>query len=352
MSIQSIGHQSSDLVEREKLVLQHIIQNFVLTANPVGSRTISKHSELGLSAATIRNIMADLESQGLITHPHTSAGRIPTDRGYRYYVDSLMRVEALTNEEKEWLHQSIEAVPFTEIDEIFRESSHILGRISRQIALVVSPQLSDGILQRLELIPLSSNRVMVVLSIATGFVKTMMFEVTSAINPDYIQRLSVLLNERLAGLTLRQIRETCADRFRDAAGEESGIVRLFVEASEKLFASKLTVDKLHIDGIHEAVQQPEFSNPANLRTIIELVEDQKVIVHVLEDHEQGNSIAVTIGAENAEERMQDFSLITSRYSFGQVQGSIGVIGPKRMNYSKLVTIVDYISRLLSEKYAF
>lgn len=295
--------------------------------------------------------MSDLEEIGFIMHPHTSAGRVPTDKGYRYYVDTLMPSETLSIEEKEILHSTIESTQFSDFDEIFKEASRILGNISHQIAIVSAPEVNNSILQKLDLIPISSTRIMVVLSIVSGFVKTMMFEVESIINPDYLDRLASLLNERLAGLTLGQIRETFVDRFRDAANEKSGLIRLFIVASDKLFSAKLNNDKIHVDGIHDAVQQPEFNKPENLQSIIELLEDKRVIIHVLDNRDRQNSITITIGGENKEEKLQEFSIITSKYLFGQVEGTVGIIGPKRMNYSKLTTIVDYISKLISDKYS-
>lgn len=345
------SRRESTLIERERIVLQHIVQNYVLTADPVGSRTLSKQLDVRLSPATIRNVMSDLEEQGLITQPHTSAGRIPTDKGYRYYVDGLMQIEELTNTEKEIIQGVVDTTPYSDYDEIFRESSKILARISHQIAIVAAPHLNHGILQRVELISISSNRIMVVLSISSGFVKTMMFEIETVIQQNYLEQLEALLNERLGGLTLQQIRETVAERFRDARNEKSGLLRLFVVASDKLFSQKHDSDKVHIDGVHAIGQQPEFIKPENLRSIIELIEDETIIVHILENRGQQDDVTITIGKENRDQKLDDYSFITARYHFGEVNGTIGLIGPKRMNYSRLVTIVDYLAKLMTQKYS-
>ena len=337
--------------ERERIVLEYIVQNFVLTASPIGSRTISKHIPLQLSAATIRNIMSDLEDQGLITQPHSSAGRIPTDKGYRYYVDSLMQTEHLSTDEKQIINSVIDTKTISDYDQIFRESSKILAKISHQIAIVSAPQLSGASLQRVELISLSSTRVMVVISVSSGFVKTMMFEVETVIQQEYLHQLESLLNERLCGLTLQQIRESISDRMQDAQHEKSGLVRLFIVASDKLFTQRIEADKVHIDGVQSVVEQPEFGKLHTLRSIIELIEDEKVIVHILESRDRDSEVMITIGEEHADSKLQDFSFITSQYYFGPVHGTVGVIGPKRMNYAKLVSIVDYIAKMISQKYA-
>lgn len=340
-----------EMIERERRVLQHIVQTFVLTANPVGSRTISRDLDLNLSAATIRNIMSDLEAQGYITHPHTSAGRVPTDKGYRYYVDSIMRIESLTDEEQQMIEGSIDQARIAEVDEIFKESSRLLSKITRQISIVSLPHFEDGILQRIELLPLASTRVMTILTIASGFVKSMMFEIDTVIEHGYLQGLATMMNERLAGLTLKQIRETFAERLRDASNEKSGLVRLFVSATDKLFSSRSLTDRVHIDGVQGITQQPEFERLESIRSIIELLEDERIIVHILDSHERSEIVSISIGSEIPEDRMHDFSMITSTYTFGTVQGTLGIIGPKRMQYSKLASAVEYISRLISQKYS-
>jgi heat-inducible transcriptional repressor len=207
---------TGDLTSREKTVLHYVVHDFIETATPVGSRFISRrHGDvLGLSPASIRNVMSDLEHLGFINHPHTSAGRVPTDQGYRFYLDILMRKELLSEAEAEAIRLNLGAAEETE--NLLRETSRLLGRISHQIFVVTSPRLANGTLEKLEIIPLVANRIMVILSIKSGLVRTIMMEVASEIPREKLEDLARFLNERLDGLTLAEIRQigraSCRER--------------------------------------------------------------------------------------------------------------------------------------------
>jgi len=335
------------LSERERTILRYIIHSFILTANPVASRYISKRYELGLSPATIRNVMSDLEDGGYISHPHTSAGRVPTDKGYRYYVDSLMEIQRLTDAEKRAIQRNLD-VNSLNTDDILKEASKILGKISKQLGIVSAPHISTGTFERLELIHISTNRIMVIISVKSGLVRTIMMEVHSDISRDKLDDIAGVLNERLSGLTLQHIRDTFADRVRDVQDEETGLIRLFIDSADKLFDDTKETERLHISGTREVIQQPEFIDPQNFRSVIELIENENIIIHVLEKRpSRSENVTITIGEENKEERFRNYSLITSQYKVGDVAGTVGVIGPRRMNYSKLVSLVDYMAKAIS-----
>lgn len=335
-----------ELTERERTILRYIIYNFIQTAKPVGSRYLAKRYSLGLSPATIRNTMADLEYFGYIDHPHTSAGRIPTDKGYRVYVDSLMEVEQLTEEEKQEITHTLKTSADTE--EMLRESSRLLGKISNQLSIVSAPHLSSGVFEKLELITISSAKIMAVISIKFGLVKTIMMEVHSEIPREKLETISRILNERLSGLTLQQIRDTFADRVKDMTHEETGLIRLFINLKNKLFDGVRERDKIHIGGAQNILHQPEFIDLENFHTIIELLDNEGVIIHILEKHEskEGN-IAITIGKEHGDEKLKNYSLVISPYNIGETMGTVAVIGPKRMNYSKVIPVVDYMAKTIS-----
>jgi heat-inducible transcriptional repressor len=235
-----------DLNEREKEVLELIIQNFILTATPVGSRYLAKRSDLGLSDATIRNVMADLEDEGYITHPHTSAGRVPTDKGYRFYVNTMMRISALPQSERLKIDQNImqltASVPTS--DDVLRESSKILGKLSKQIGVALSPKLSKGIFEKLDIVSLSSSKLMVIISIQSGLVKTIMLEVRSEIPRQKLDELAQLLNERLSGLALEEIRMSFVERIADYS-DETGLIRVFIDSAERLFDDQPETERLH-----------------------------------------------------------------------------------------------------------
>jgi len=335
------------LNERERQVLLYIIEQHVTTAQPVGSRSLSKLTDLQLSPASIRNVMADLEEFGLIGHPHTSAGRIPTDMGYRYYVDAMMRDTALSGEDRAFIDaQLLETTPAA-IQDLIRSSSHILSRISQQLAIVAAPSLASGVLERLELIPVSSDRIMVILSIHSGIVKSIIMHVRSEVSREQLDNICVLLNERLAGLTLRDIRETFSDRMRDSDQHDRDIVRLFIDASDKLFSERMDSELVCIEGMQRMTRQPEFGDTESLRNIIDLVENQEVIVHVIDSMSSGESLTVRIGIELQHEKMNDYSVITSPYRIGRLQGAVSIVGPKRMDYPRMVAIVEYLAGEIS-----
>ncbi|MDZ7608022.1 MAG: heat-inducible transcriptional repressor HrcA [Cyclobacteriaceae bacterium] len=222
-----------DLNDREKTILRSIVQQFILTASPVGSRNITKRFDVGVSPATVRNIMSDLEESGFINHPHTSAGRIPTDKGYRYYVDALMEIQKLKSADKGIIDKSLDQ-NILETEEILKIASKLLSTITKQIACVTYPTLDNGILEKIQLVILSSTRLLVVVSIKSGLVKTMTLEFESEVESDKLQKVESLLNERLNGLTFQEIRKTFKDRLSDIGDAEKPIIRLFIDSVDKI----------------------------------------------------------------------------------------------------------------------
>ncbi len=336
-----------ELNEREKTILRHVIQQFILTASPVGSRNITKKYEVGLSPASVRNIMSDLEEAGFIDHPHTSAGRIPTDKGYRLYVDSLMDIQQLKNSEKVFIKEKLEEG--IETDDILRISSTLLTKITKQLACVTYPKLETGILEKIQLVSLSSTRILVVISIKSGLVKTITLELSSEIESSKIEPVQNLLNERLAGLTFNEIRKTFNERFKDLIDDEDhSVIRLFYDSVDKIFKDVSRKENIVISGARNIIKQPEFDNPERFQSIIELIEDKDIIVHILEKSGENDEIFISIGSENEDIKLNEYSFITKEYKFGETNGTLGIIGPKRMEYSKIVSIVNYMSKMISE----
>jgi heat-inducible transcriptional repressor len=342
-------HTIDDLNVREKNILRSVVQQFILTAAPVGSRNISKKYEMGVSPATVRNIMADLEESGYINHPHTSAGRVPTDKGYRYYVDTLMELKKIKSSEKGLINKSLK-VDITETDELFKIASHLLSRITNQLACISYPDIESGILEKLQIISLTSTRLMIVISIKSGMVRTITMEIKSDIKRNQLESVQRLLNERLAGLRFSEIRQTFKDRFKDVDDTQKPVIRLFIDSVDKIFKEDRKTDKLILTGARNVIKQPEFETPENFEGIIELMEDKEIIIHVMEKSGGADTddVFISIGSENEDAIMRDYSLISKEYRFGETIGTLGIVGPKRMEYSKIVAIVDYIAKMLSE----
>lgn len=337
-----------EISEREKTILRYVIHQFILTASPVGSRNISRKYEVGLSPATVRNIMADLEDLGFLDHPHTSAGRIPTDKGYRFYVDSLMEPHLLSRAEKEMIHSSIvkEAV---EQEELLKVTSLLLSNITNLLACVTYPKFDDALLEKITLVELGGSKLLVVLGVKSGIAKTITLEIKNHADSKHIKQIERTLNEKLSGLKFSEIRETFRDRLKDNLDEElKPVIRVFLDSVDKIFSDIQISDKTIITGARNIVRQPEFEDLLHFQSIIELIEDKDVIVHMLE---QGGysaaDVSILIGGETNDDKMSEYSLVAKSYHLGGSTGKVGIIGPKRMEYSKVSAAVLYIAELLS-----
>jgi len=340
-----------ELTDRQKLVLRLVIHNYILSATPVGSRVLSRrYPELGLSPATVRNTMAELEESGLLTHPHTSAGRVPTDLGYRVYVNDLIEFKELSQREKDVIKKEIESFPTSDLKQILAVTSKSLGKISRLLGIIVSPRFDEGVLERIELVRVALNKLLVVISIKTGLIRTIMLEIESRLKDAQIRNAARYLNSRLSGLTFRMIRSTVEERLQPYEGEEAGIIRFFVDDAESLFQVDASRE-FFLEGTSNVLSQPEFSTTEKMRSIVEFIENRDVVVHLIEMRKEAEGISITIGEENPDEAARTLSVVTACYNVGQVQGTLGVIGPTRMDYSRLISLVDYTARAVSERLA-
>ncbi len=337
-----------ELNDRERNILRYIIQQFILTAAPVGSRNITKKYDLSISPATVRNIMSDLEESGFIDHPHTSAGRIPTDKGYRFYVDSLMDIHKLKSSEKG--HISKELGITADTGELLRIASSILSSITKQLAYVSYPKFDTGVLEKLQIIQLSSTRILVVISIKSGLAKTITLEINSEIDSKQIESVQSILNERLSSLTLKEIRTTFAERFKDVETDQKPIIRLFFDSADKIFSDIADKESILITGAKNVIKHPEFVAPEKFQSIVELIEDKDIIIHIIEKSSESfdKKIFISIGSENEDKKLEEYSFISKEYNYGDITGTLGIIGPKRMEYAKIVAIIDYLSKILTE----
>ncbi len=338
------------LTDREKAILRNVIHQFILTANPVGSRNIARKYDLGLSPATIRNIMADLEDTGFLGHPHTSAGRIPTDKGYRLYVDSLMEITDLAVDQKNQIIRRLNQ-DSSDTEDLLRISSVILSDITNQLACVTFPKFESAILEKIQIVQLSSKRILVVLSIRSGLVKTITMELETEIETKDIENVQVILNERLTDLTFNEIKRTFGERIKNAANMENhSIIRLFLDSADKIFSDTSFNDKAFISGTKNILRQPEFDDIENFQSIIELIENKDIIIHIMDSKKpDGNAVSVSIGSENPSEILHNYSFVIKDYKVGETVGILGIIGPKRMEYSKSIAAILYIADILTSE---
>jgi heat-inducible transcriptional repressor len=345
---------SEELSRRERRVLEAVIRSYVETAEPAGSRTLSRRFGLGVSPATIRNTMSDLEEKGFLFHPHTSAGRIPTNKAYRLYVDSLLSIPALKPIDTDRLAEEITAGSGSSpIETILRRAAQTLGVLTQELGVALGPQLDRSVLRRLELARVSSERLLMILTLDAGVMRTVFVEVPGEIADNALAEVTSVLNERLGGLTLGQLRNSLPARLRDMRAEPSAaeLLNIFVQEGEQLFETALPMSETHqivLGAASVLAGQPEFSATDRLRRLLALTETPQALGDAIRKRTQAPGISITIGAEHDDPRLEDFTVVTAEYHVGSLAGVIGVIGPTRMPYDKVISLVSHTSRLLSD----
>ncbi len=334
----------TNLSMREKQVLASLITHYISSADPVGSRVIANKFMSDLSPATIRNTLQDLEELGLLAQPHTSAGRVPTDLGYRVYVDYLLQPNQLTQEVKDTIRQQI-LKEGRGINEILGQTCKVLSEITSQLGVTIAPRFDAGVLKRLELIPISNDRIMAVVVAQSGLARSVIIEIEAAISDQSLHDVEQVLNERLAGLTLGEIRDSISKRLADVSGT-GRLINILTDSKEAIWSEKGN-DEIHLSGADHLVTKPEFANHEKLSEILKVLENGKVLTEFLRN-QADEGLVITIGKENRLVEVMNCSLVTSSYHVGNIRGTVGIIGPTRMPYSQLVSVVEYTARTITE----
>ena len=336
---------TEELNGREREILRLIVHDFILTAAPVSSRSLHKNYKLNYSPATIRNVMMELEKRGYLQQPHVSAGRVPTNLGYRFYVNSLMKPERLTSQEKKIIFEDLNSVS-SDINHILERASQVLARISKQLGVVLIPHFYEGIFEKLELVPIAGNRTLMVLKLNSGLVKTIMMELDFQISRKNLDTTARILNQRLSGLKLGEIKRTIDQRLRNVSGGNANMIKFFISQAGDLFDFEEWED-VYYGGTRNIVHQPEFNDQQRLEALMTLLDNRKSIIQLLARIDDNRKIVVKIGDENRDLNIQHCSLVTTSYHVGSASGTLGIIGPTRMRYSKIIPIVDFMSQVLS-----
>ena len=333
----------SDAISRRNKILEIVVDSYVSTASPVGSLTVSKKFRDRLSPATIRNIMAELEEAGYITHPHTSAGRMPTDKGYRYYVDSIMEPRQLTADEKKFV-EGVLNQEADELDDLIKRAAQMISRLTGQASIVSFPRTKRRTFKRIELIPATKTKIYALLFTAQGLVEHSIFEMHEAVEESELSRVSRFLNEELGGLQLSDV----ADHLlRRVLGEGDPFHYLLKESAELLKMSHIldeSDERILLEGAHHIIEQPEFRDAGKVMGLLKALEGEEEILDIMERDLNEEKARIHIGGENPFDDIKDCSIVISNYRIGnQNIGSIGVIGPTRMDYSRAVPAVEYVS---------
>jgi len=330
---------------RRRRVLLAVIESFIDTALPVGSRTVSEKARLGLSAATIRNVMAELEQDGFLTHPHTSAGRVPTAKGYRFYVDHLVTSEHLNEMHQQMIEEVFQHSEL--IEKVMEKTVRILCNITNQVAFVLCPKTESSTLKRIELIPLKAREVLVVLVADTGVIRNAMVQLQDPMEAGELLRISNFLNTELVDLSLSEVYDRLYSRLLD---ERSSFFYICKQAKEILENSGVMNEEgeIYLEGARTILDKPEFRDYAKMQPLLLLLEEKKNLLEILR-RDTTEGIRIYIDDEMGYDNIKGCSLITSGYRIGEKSyGALGVIGPTRLPYARVMSILDYISSKMTE----
>jgi heat-inducible transcriptional repressor len=337
---------TADLSERARQVLQAVLFEYTVTAEPVGSRQVSKKYALGLSPATIRNTMADLEEAGFLAQPHTSAGRVPTDKAYRYYVDSLMGSAPLARPDALRLQRQVSGTR-SEIDDLMEATSAQLSELSHYAAVILAPPLQHTRLERVDMIPVEGDRALVVLATETGWGMSRILALGEPTPASEVREVARILTDRYAGLTFHEIRQQVSEAGGPVPAER--LLRVAAYVARKVFSS-IWDRNLYVGGAMNMLDQPEFGI-GTMRVLLKTFEEKRQLIELLTTRAQApDGVQVVIGSEMPYQEMQETSLVAAAYKFhDRVLGVLGVVGPRRMPYAKIVPLVEYTARLVSRR---
>lgn len=336
------------LDERKLKVLYAIIDSHLNTAEPIGSRTISKDYDLGVSAATIRNEMSDLEDRGYLIKPHSSAGRIPSDKAYRLYVDQLLTNNAREEVKKNRKLEGKLKKETKDSEDIIKDSIRILSKLTSYTAIAISPKVSRLRLKHIQLMSIDGNNIILVLLNSLGSVQNNMFYVDEIIYNDNLFIISKILNEEFNGLSIDEIIEKINKKDIFKTREISTILEYILPFINKSL-KEITETKIYIDGITKILNFPEYRDIDKAKDFIEFIEDEKTLINLITNMDDESGITISIGEENSAIEMKQCSIITTSYEFSdKSMGKIGIIGPTRMDYLKLIGIMDTMSNNINE----
>ncbi len=339
---------SSQLSERSLHLFKVLVEHFIEDGTPVGSRTLAKDSDLNLSPATIRNVMADLEDLGLLQSPHTSAGRVPTARGYRLFVDNLLRINNLNSAEVEQIARGL--TPSGDFSELMKRTSSMLSDITQLAGVVMLPRTTKSILQHIEFISLSGNRVLVILIVNDHEIQNRIINTGKTYSPAELQQVSNYLNELFAGKELTQVRHSIIEEMNKMKDEVNQLMQTAIEVAQRAFATgeeASSSDDLLFSGHTNLMDVAELCHVDKLKKLFETFNQKRDILHLLEQAINAEGMQIFIGEESGYEVLDNCSVVTSPYEVdGEILGVLGVIGPTRMHYDRVIPIVDITARML------
>lgn len=331
-----------------------------MTGEPVGSRIISDRfaHAAGWSAATIRNVMGELEEAGLVEQPHTSAGRVPTDKGYRFYVDHMLGESRLSRADLASINAMLGTSQFdgggSAPDRLMEKTSHLLSALSENVGIVVSPSLADNSLQHIEFTHLSDNRILVVLVSASNIIYNKIIRLDESLSQEELDRTARYLNTEFGGKSLAAIRAEILELMREEkALYDKLLMNAMLLCNSSLEGEEASTGEVYVDGASNILSKPEFAHAERMRELFRMFEEKSRLIKILNecvarDHLFPGDVQVVIGREHQTPSMQDCALITAPYRIGsgEIAGTIGVVGPMRIEYARMMTVVNYVARMI------
>lgn len=340
------------LNKRRNNILDDLISLHVESAKPVSSKLIKQKYNLSISSATIRNIMSELEDLGYINQPHTSSGRIPTDKGYRFYIDSLMREEILKPEEKQNVRKNYKLF-LRHIEDVIDKTSEFLSTMSYEAGINLFFDFKESLLKCIDLVGVSQDKVLMTMVTDSGIVKNYLLALDEAVSLDELHRISNFLNVNFQDMSLAGIKSKLVDFLEEDETSISQLAQKALKIFDTLDSDNIFEDEyeIHQDGTSYILKKPEFKDIDKLRNVLDFLEDKSMMAEILKSNLDTSlkEVKISIGNENKFKGIKECSLITSKYSVGdRVVGVLGLLGPTRMDYARIIPLVKYVSGVLSE----
>ncbi|MDR3602166.1 MAG: heat-inducible transcriptional repressor HrcA [Desulfosporosinus sp.] len=332
--------------ERKRKILRAIVMDYIATAEPIGSRTIARKFDLGVSPATIRNEMADLEDLGFIEQPYTSAGRIPSDAGYRYFVDCLMDPQALSEEDKETIERE-STKRIHEIQEVISHTSKLLSELTNLTSLVLGPHKGKSTFGKMHFLPYQPGQVIMVLVKENGVVENHIIDIAENLTAEELQHVAGVFNQKMRGFSLGQVKRSLLHEIYSELSRQRQLIDSTMDRLRAVLDDDEEEERIYLGGTLNMLNQPEFRDLGKVKTLFKVFEENESLKKLLHPHQEG--LNVTIGGENILKEFWDCSVISSTYKVnGLTIGAVGVIGPTRMDYANVIAIVDFMTRSLTE----
>jgi heat-inducible transcriptional repressor len=332
------------LTDRKARILRAIVEEHIVTGMPVGSRLLAKRYRFGVSPATIRNEMADLEETGYLDKMHTSSGRVPSDKGYRVYVDQLMPEKPLTKEESQAV-ESLFRLKVKDVVSLLRETVRVISDITYHLAFALGPEYENTTYKSMHLLPASENKALVVLISDGGLMESCLIDVPP-MSREEMAYISGIMSDRLTNITLDQVIDRAYELLHQEMSRYVLIIEQIVEFLESI-TSEPDNDRLFLGGTTNLLNQPEFRDVDKLRNLLMAIENQGLIHHLLSKKSAVEDVSITIGAENQIEAIKDLSLIQGTFRLGDSEGFIGILGPRRMDYARVLSIIKLVEERLN-----